>query len=128
MKRAALLTVLTLLLVLAKSTSAATPRSELVLVPADQAQNECAQLPSILETVRFRGVPARFNDTTVQVLMTIDEDGLPRDIKGLEPLPLDLASSLVPSIERWKFNPALDKDGKPIALRVVLPVKLVGLL
>ena len=106
--------------------SPATPKSEVVLVSAQQA--ECSKLPVVLKTVRFQAVPTRFNNSTVNVVMTIDEAGVPRQIEGLQPMPLDLASGLVPSLSQWKFSPACDKDGKPVALRIVLPVKLVGLL
>lgn len=110
----------------AAAASAAAPKTEVVLVSAQQA--ECSKLPVVLKTVRFQAVPTRFNDSTINVVMTIDADGVPREIEGLKPMPLDLANGLVPSLAQWKFSPACDKDGKPVALRIVLPVKLVGLL
>jgi hypothetical protein len=102
-------------------------RSQIVLISADQALDECAQLPSVIKTVRFKGVPSRFNDSVVKVLMTIDESGSPRDIDGLEPMPRALANSLIPALSQWQFTPACDKAGKPISLRIMLPIRLVGL-
>ncbi len=95
-------------------------------LPHDEAAQLWSALPKPVKVVRFHNIPQRFADAIVQVEMTIDAEGRPRDIRGKKPLPSDLASRVVPALSQWTFTPARDKDGNPVAIRVVLPLRLVN--
>lgn len=67
-------------------------------------------------------LPARCIGTIVNVALTVDASGQPRDIT-LASDDAELASRLVPVVAQWRFTPAL-KDGVPVAKRIVLPLAL----
>jgi hypothetical protein len=100
----------------------------LVTLPADKAlASQYSELPTPTQIVRFYGLPERFNDATVQFLLTVDAEGNPTSVTGVKPLPSDLTTRVYPALQKWKFTPARDKDGNPVSIQVILPLRLVGL-
>lgn len=97
---------------------AASPRS--ALAEPDPALT----LPVPVSTVEPQAVPRDFVDSTVEVAMTIDTQGQPHDLAPGKGVTDVLAKRLLPAMAQWRFSPAR-QDGRPVALRVVLPVKLV---
>jgi TonB family protein len=69
------------------------------------------------------GIPDNLVDATVRFAMTVDENGQPHNIRLVSPRDRALEKKLVPVIAQWRFTPAI-KDGEPVEMRVVLPVKL----
>lgn len=70
-------------------------------------------------------VGAQYDGAVVQLEFVVGEDGKPVQfaIKGT---PDDvLATKVVEAVKQWRFLPA-EVDGKPIAKRCSLPVKIVG--
>lgn len=70
-------------------------------------------------------VGAEYEGAVVQLEFVVGEDGKPAEfaIKGA---PDDvLATKVVEAVKQWRFLPA-EIDGKPIAKRCALPVKIVG--
>lgn len=80
-------------------------------------------IPHALQVVGPIGIPPRFVDATVKVTFTVDENGLPHDIKLVAPTDRKLAQSLLPALAQWRFSPAL-QNGVPVAKRVLLPITL----
>lgn len=78
--------------------------------------------PSVV--VHPTGLPESLEDATVRFAMTVDEYGQPHNITLVAPRDRALAKKLVPVIAQWRFTPAI-KDGQPVEMRVVLPVKLI---
>lgn len=81
-------------------------------------------LPVPLRTVEPQAVPRDFVDSTVEVVMTIDTEGRPHDLAAGRGVSETLAKRLLPAMARWRFSP-VRQAGRPVPLRVVLPVKLV---
>lgn len=81
--------------------------------------------PHPAKVVSPENLPRRCLDTTVNVALTVDEFGQPKDITIVGRKDRELARSLVPAIAQWRFTPAT-KDGAPVSQRVVMPLKLVA--
>ena len=64
----------------------------------------------------------------VTMLFSVTDKGVPINIRA-KGIPLhdaaDLASSMSFALRGWRFKPALDKGGYPIAVKVALPVRVV---
>lgn len=69
-------------------------------------------------------LPRQYENVTVQLSMTIDEKGVPRDVQAIGQMPKDLAARLLPAVAQWRFTPNY-VNGRPVATRVVLPLELV---
>lgn len=109
-----------LLLTSAAATSSLPASTRPTLVSPDPKMT----MPAPVSTVEPTGVPRDFVDSTVEVVMTIDAQGRPRDLVAGRGVDAPLAKRLFPAIRQWRFSPAT-QDGRPVPLRVVLPLKLV---
>lgn len=69
-------------------------------------------------------VGSEYNGTTVQLAFIVDEKGRPAQFAVLSTPDDVVAAAVLAAVKRWKFNPA-EVDGKPVATKVVLPVKIV---
>ena len=56
------------------------------------------------------------------VAVTVEADGTTHDIQLRRGLGFGLDEAGVEAVSRWRFNPALDKEGNPIATRVTIEV------
>lgn len=81
--------------------------------------------PVVKDIVHPSGLMARHEGVTVNVCLTVDAQGQPHDIRLLAPRDPYLAKTLIPTISQWRFAPAT-KDGVPVSMRVILPVKLIA--
>jgi TonB family protein len=52
----------------------------------------------------------------------VTEDGRAADIKVVKRAPFGLANAAVETIQQWKFEPAKDPDGRPVAVRQMIEV------
>lgn len=59
---------------------------------------------------------------SVQVSLTVDEHGLPRDVKVVHGLGMGLDEKAVEAVRKWTFRPGI-KDGKPIAVPATVEVQ-----
>ena len=62
----------------------------------------------------------------VLVQFTITEEGKPTRIQSVDPRPDDplLTARIIRALRSWEFSPALNEDGRPIAVRVRMPIKV----
>lgn len=104
-----------------------TAQATILTIPKETALHSYSELPRPTHVVRFYGLPERFNDATVHVVLTVDAEGNPTEISSLKRLPRDLTDRIYPALEKWKFSPARDKNGTPVPMQVVLPLHLVGI-
>ena len=100
--------------------------SAAVVIPASEVLAEGAKLPMPTKVVRFNNLPQYLCDKTVHVSMVIDENGTPSGIEGWKGASGDVLQRISPVVSQWRFSPAQDKDGKPISMRVIIPLKLVA--
>jgi TonB family protein len=71
-------------------------------------------------------VSSRFAGRQVVLEFVVDATGSPTDIRSATPgAHAELIASVSDAVARWKFSPAL-VDGKPVARKVALPVKIVA--
>jgi len=71
-------------------------------------------------------VESRFAGQQVMIEFTVDPTGKPTQIASTTPdADGELVSAVLAAVEKWQFAPAL-ADGKPVAMKVALPVKIVG--
>lgn len=59
---------------------------------------------------------------TVMVIAVVTADGRATNIKAIKPLAYGLTDNAIQAIEQWKFEPAKDPDGRPIAVRQIIEV------
>ena len=74
--------------------------------------------PKYPEETRKEGVSG-----TVILDVVIDSTGAVEDVNVLEDPDTRLSAAAVDAVRQWRFEPARDKNGKPIAVCYVLTVK-----
>ena len=71
-------------------------------------------------------VESRFAGQQVVLEFVVDTTGTPAQIASVTPgADAELVSAVLAAVEKWQFAPAL-ADGKPVARKVALPVKIVS--
>lgn len=70
-------------------------------------------------------LPREAQDTTVELVLTIDEKGIPHDVKPLYYVDTRVSARLKEAVAQWRFAPRVE-DGRAVTTRAVLPVKLAG--
>ncbi len=81
--------------------------------------------PVPIHVVSPTNLPWDFDHATVNLAFTIDEKGVPHDVRTVGRLPAEVASQLITAVSQWRFRPMLE-NGKPATTRVVLPLTLVS--
>ncbi len=70
-------------------------------------------------------VDSRFAGQQVVLEFVVDTTGKPAQIASTTPgADAELVTAVLAAVEKWQFAPAL-ADGKPVARKVALPVKIV---
>ena len=82
-------------------------------------------IPLPAKVVAPSDLSRRYVGATVVLRLTVDEAGQPRDISVVQPIDPELSQSVIAAMAQWRFTPA-QKDGKPVATRVELPIHLVA--
>jgi TonB family protein len=54
---------------------------------------------------------------TVLLSVVINKEGLPASVKVIRGLPCGLNRQAIDTLKQWKFKPATDRDGNPVAIR-----------
>ena len=62
---------------------------------------------------------------TVEVEFTVSTAGKPSNISVLSSKDYALSDAVVTAVKQWQFKPA-QKDGAPVATKVILPVRVVN--
>ena len=71
-------------------------------------------------------VDPRFAGTKVTLAFVVDATGRPTRLASATPgADAELVAAVSAAVAQWKFAPAL-VDGKPVAMKVVLPVDIVA--
>lgn len=69
-------------------------------------------------------VSADYSGARVDVQFIVDERGKPTNLTVKSATDDTLASAVMDAVKQWKFKPA-ERNGVPVATKVVLPVKVV---
>jgi TonB family protein len=69
-------------------------------------------------------VEPEYNGTTVQLAFVVDATGKPADFSVQSSPDSTVAMAVMDAVKQWRFKPA-ERDGAPVATKVVLPVKIV---
>jgi TonB family protein len=102
-------------------------RTAALAVDAEQAYlDSCRKEPGVPVpvTVVSPAVGPEHNGATVQLEFLVDTDGKPAAFSVKSATDDILASAVLKAVKQWRFLPA-EVDGKPVATKVVLPVKVV---
>lgn len=102
---------------LALSATAAFATEQQVMTPKQSK-------PVPVKIVHPTDLPRDFENYTVELKLTIDENGVPHDVRPAQWMPRNLSSRIVPVVAQWRFSPSY-VDGHPVKTEVVLPLKLV---
>jgi TonB family protein len=60
---------------------------------------------------------------TTTLIVTVGADGRARDFRVVKHLPFGLSESAIENVKQWKFAPAKDRDGNPVAVRQTIEVQ-----
>jgi hypothetical protein len=80
--------------------------------------------PAPAMVVAPMNIPRDYQDTTIRISLRVDEQGRAHYVDLLDGRDPRLVRHLLPVIAQWQFKPAM-KDGRPVAVNVVLPLRLV---
>jgi TonB family protein len=81
-------------------------------------------MPVPTKIVNPTGISPGHRGEIVRLSLTIDESGLPHNVRFVSGRDPNLVQHLLPAVAQWKFTPAV-KHGRPVATEVVLPIQLV---
>jgi TonB family protein len=93
--------------------------------PTPWPQAPRADVPVVVKAVDLTGLPQRHEGATVELSFTVDTAGRPRNIRLLAPSDPELARRLIPTFAQWRFTP-VQKNGVPVPMNVVMPLKLIS--
>lgn len=80
--------------------------------------------PAPAMVVAPANIPDRYRNATVPLSLDLDAQGRVRHAGLHRGSDRSLERHLLPAVAQWQFKPAL-RDGRPVPVRVVLPVELV---
>ena len=69
-------------------------------------------------------VGPEFNGATVQLEFVVDAEGKPTEFSIKSATDDVLATAVIKAVKQWRFLPA-EVNGKPVATKVGLPVKII---
>ena len=77
-------------------------------------------------------VKAKYVGLNLKVKFTVSASGRPENVRLEKPLisysdvdKMTFASQMQNRVKKWKFEPAIDKAGNPIAVKVIMPVQVI---
>lgn len=89
--------------------------------PPAAASTEVKPYP--VKVVSPTNLPRSFVKSTVEVVLTLDEQGVPTNVQTVGRVDRSVAAKLVAAVSQWRFAPKY-VDGKPVAGQFVLPIEL----
>lgn len=115
------------MLIVAALAGVAVSTSSVFAASAPESAAVCASSskPVPVHVVSPVNLPWDFERATINLAFTIDEKGVPHDVRTVNRLPADVASQLIAAVSQWRFRPMIE-NGKPATTRVVMPLTLVS--
>lgn len=81
--------------------------------------------PYPVKVVKPTNLPRTFVKSTVNLALTVDENGVPKDIKPVGRVDKAVAARVIAAVSQWRFSPK-QVDGVPVAGEFVLPVEVTA--
>lgn len=91
--------------------------------PTCGKQNDTNPVP--VKVVNPTNLPRTFVKSTVNIALTVDENGVPKDIQAVGRVDKALAARVVAAVAQWRFSPK-QVDGVPVSGRFVLPIEVTA--
>jgi hypothetical protein len=111
-------------------TSAADSKSTVYQLPDMQIEG-VETLPVVVKN-SVPKIPANSVGASLKIEFTVDKKGNTTGVQTQKPLhsiyyprDRDFAVQMINAVNHWKFEPALDSDGNPVAIKLRMPVKVV---
>lgn len=93
----------------------------MVIPPILLAQNRAPRLLTKVEPECTAEANQAKTEGTVVVTVTIDQNGVPGNIRVIRGLDFGLSDKAVEAVEQWRFEPGT-KDGRPTAIDATIEV------
>ncbi len=81
--------------------------------------------PAPFSIVSPTEMPKWTENTVVKVALTVDANGVPRDIAMVDRTPKEVSARIIPAVAHWRFTP-MSVNGHTVSARIVVPVRLVA--
>ncbi len=62
----------------------------------------------------------------IKVAFVVLRDGSTSDVQVVGKVESSMADECIAAVQRWKFKPAISRDGRPLNVRVTLPIKITA--
>jgi len=90
-----------------------------------EASQKGPGIPVPVSVVSPTNVGSEYAGASVKLKFTVDTNGKPTDFAVVSSPDAALASVIANAVSKWRFTPA-QKNGAPVATKVVLPVHVSG--
>ena len=113
-------------LVVLLSVGALSSVAALAATPEQAYLESCRKEPGVPVPVAVVSptVGPEFNGATVQLEFVVDAEGKPTEFSIKSATDDVLATAVIKAVKQWRFLPA-EVNGKPVATKVGLPVKII---
>ncbi len=92
---------------------------------APASEHSLEVMPVPIKVVSPTAIPRAYEDTTVELRLLIDQNGVPSEIEPVGMLPVQVSERLRTALRQWRFSPRY-VGGQPVATRVQLPLHLIA--
>ena len=100
--------------------------ARLLSVDRIASSHEIATAPQPYDTPAPKLSAGRNLPPEVKVAFVVLRDGATRDVQVVGKVESSTAEECIAAVQRWKFKPATGRDGRPLNVRVTLPIKITA--
>lgn len=91
--------------------------------PCRNCTNHTEVMPEPTKVVNPVNLPRDFVKSTVEITLSVDENGVPSQIQVVSNVNREVAKQVVSAVSQWRFAPKY-VDGQPVAGDFVLPLEI----
>lgn len=100
--------------------------ARLLSVDRIASTHEIATAPQPYDTPAPKLSASRNLPPEIKVAFVVLRDGSTSDVQVVGKVEASMADECIAAVQRWKFNPATGRDGRPLNVRVTLPIKITA--
>ncbi len=100
--------------------------ARLLSVDRIASSHEIATAPQPYDTPAPKLSAARNLPPEIKVAFVVLRDGSTSDVQVVGKVDSAMADECIAAVQRWKFKPATGRDGRPLNVRVTLPIKITA--
>ncbi|WP_158277367.1 energy transducer TonB [Opitutus sp. ER46] len=86
---------------------------------------EVGSKPVPVKIVNPSDLPPTFKKASLEVVLTVDENGVPHDVRAIGLVDEKVEERVVTAVSQWRFTPSY-LNGRAIPSRVVLPLDVLA--